>query len=353
MIITYLRSSSYGTWSFCPFQFYLTYTLGLRPDDINGWTIPKPQKKADKGSITHKVLELLASKKLAMQEGQASFTNDEIRQSWNTETFSVDDAIETAWVYYTKERPTPFEWTHLDYKDVRKWAIAAMEFSGGLFNPLNRNILCPEKYFDFVIEEPWARYSYTLPDGKKLDGYLGIKGTIDLTAHVDGSPDSIELIDWKTGQRKDWATGKPKDWQSLKKDPQLRLYHYALARLYPDAKHIIITIVYTQDGGPFSMDFGPKDLTETEKMLRERFDIIRDCQRPKRIRFDRTHGWKCEKLCAFGMNEFKQTGKKVCDHIHEQLITIGIDRATSTYGKAGAFSSYGDGGGRSGEKTGR
>jgi len=329
-------------------QYYLNYVLGLRPDDENGWVVPKSQKKADKGSIVHKALELLASKKLAMQEGQDTFSNDEVGRSWNTWSFDTDEAIEAAWNYYTKEKATPFEWTHFDYKDVRKWTIAATELSGGMFNPLNRTIIWPEKYFDFVIEEPWARYNYTMTDGRRLEGHLGLKGTIDLTVKMDCCDDTIELIDWKTGMRKDWVTGKSKDWKKLRNDPQLRLYHYALSRLYPQARYIIISIVWIQDGGPFSLDFGPKDLAETEKMLRERFDIIRECRRPKRIRFDSVHGWKCEKLCVFGINEWKQTGETVCDHIHKQLVTLGMDRVTREFGRQDAFATYGDGGGRSG-----
>lgn len=317
----------------------------MKPDNENGWKIPSPQKKADKGSIVHKVLELLASKKLALQEGKPTFGNDEVRKTWDANSFDVEDAIDVAWHHYTQTLPTPFEWTHLDYKDVRKWTFAAMEFSNGLFNPLNRTIIRPEQYFDFTIREPWAHYRFETPNGEKIEGYLGLKGAIDLTVAVDGSVDTIELIDWKTGMRKDWASGQPKDWKKLRRDPQLRLYHYALSRLYPDVKYIIITIVWLQDGGPFSLDFGPQDLVETEKMIRERFNHIRECERPRRIRQDAVNRWKCERLCVFGLNNWQNTGTAVCDHIHEELLQIGLDKATLRFGKKDAYRSYGGGGG--------
>jgi hypothetical protein len=106
---------------------------------------------------------------------------------------------------------------------------SAMDDWGGMFNPLNMTIVQPEQYFDFTIDEPWARYAYTLPDGRRLEGQLALKGTVDLIA--EENPETLHYTDWKTGMRKDWATGKPKDWKKLRDDPQLRLYHYALSRL--------------------------------------------------------------------------------------------------------------------------
>ena len=51
MIITYLRSSSYGTHSMCPQQYMMEYILGIRSPS---------NQKADKGTIVHKVMEILA-----------------------------------------------------------------------------------------------------------------------------------------------------------------------------------------------------------------------------------------------------------------------------------------------------
>ena len=51
IIVTYFRSSSYNTHSMCEQQYFLEYVLGYRG--------PSGQK-ADKGTIVHKVLEILA-----------------------------------------------------------------------------------------------------------------------------------------------------------------------------------------------------------------------------------------------------------------------------------------------------
>jgi hypothetical protein len=347
VICTYLRSSSFNTWSMCQFQFFCTYVLGLKPNDENGWTIPKPQMKADKGNIVHKGLELLARQKLAMQKGETTFSEDEIGKTWPVATFTPDDAFEEAWKVYTKVRAAHWDWTVKEYRECRRWMWDAMTMQGGMWNPLNCNIVMPEQYFDLPFEEPWARYSYTLPDGRKLEGQLAIKGTVDLITEEDA--DTLHYVDWKTGMRKDWATGKPKDWKKLRDDPQLRLYHYALSRLYPDRKHILMTIVFIQDGGPFSLDFGPQDLPKTEKMIRDRFETIKDSVRPARIwnHRDNPGQFKCKKLCAFGMNKWQGTSKNVCDHLHDELLTLGMDKVVARYAKADAFTSYGEGGGRS------
>ena len=51
MIVTYIRSSSYNNYDFCQMQYFLTYVLGHRSDS---------NKKADMGTMVHKVMEILA-----------------------------------------------------------------------------------------------------------------------------------------------------------------------------------------------------------------------------------------------------------------------------------------------------
>lgn len=342
MIVTFFRSSSFNAWSFCGMQYYLSYTLGLKPNAENGWKIPKPQFKADKGNLVHKALELLARQKFAIQNGEAEFAEDEIGKKWSTTTFTPDQAFEEAWEFYSKIRTPHWPWDAKEYRLCRKWTFDAITMQNGMWNPMNRHVVMPEQYFDIVIEEPWAKYTYKLPNGEKLDGYLGLKGTVDLITELDA--DTLEYLDWKTGMRKDWVSGKQKDWKKLRDDPQLRLYHYALTRLYPNRKHIIMTIVFIQDGGPFSLDFGPADIPKTEQMIRERFETIRNCERPPRIIGNGADKWKCERLCAFYQNEWKDTGKTVCNHIHQELLSIGMEKVGAKY-SVGNATAYGSGGG--------
>ena len=70
MVITYIRSSSYNNYEYCEMQYFITYVLGHQ--SISG-------KKAQLGTIVHKVMECLASckKRLQYRENkQMSITDD-------------------------------------------------------------------------------------------------------------------------------------------------------------------------------------------------------------------------------------------------------------------------------------
>ena len=59
MIVTYVRSSSYNNYDYCQMQYFITYALGHR--SISG-------KKAQLGTIVHKVMECLAACKKELQD---------------------------------------------------------------------------------------------------------------------------------------------------------------------------------------------------------------------------------------------------------------------------------------------
>lgn len=262
-----------------------------------GWRGPSGQK-ADKGTITHKVLEILAVIKKNQQDGIGTF-EDDIIGPVNIEKYNLDTIIDKVYNYYTKAN-SHHKWTEKDRKDCKSWVYKAIEFNGGMFDPRNRLILCPEQHFDILIDKPWSKFNYTLPDGQILDGNLALKGTIDLITKVNDK--TIEIIDWKTGRRLDWATGEEKTQEKLEKDPQLRIYHYAISHLYPEIEHIIFSIYFINDGGPFSICFDKKDLSYTEDMLRHKFDSIRKTKKPKLNKC-----WMCNKLCHFGKTTFENT----------------------------------------------
>lgn len=337
MLVTYFRSSSYTAWDFCQFKYMLDYTLGFRSP---------ANKKAELGSITHKALELLARKKLAMQNGEKHFRDEEMSKEWPIVGFTPDQAVDAAWNYYTKEKDSLYEWDPADLRRIRRLTEEVLTYNDGQYNPLKRKVVVPEQYFDFTIDEPWAKYAFTLPNGQKIEGQLALKGTVDLVCEVDGFPGILELVDWKTGKRLDWATGEKKEWKKLRVDPQLRIYHYALSRLFPQAKEIFVTIFWIADGGPYSLPFCREDLAETEKMIRKRFEEVRSITRPKQSRT-----WKCDSFCHYGTNKH-ESGKTLCNHYHGELMQLGLDKMMKKHAK-GDVTQYGDGGGRSGEKTGR
>ena len=288
MIITYFRSSSYNAHSMCEQQYFIEYVLG--------WRGPS-NKKADKGTIVHKILEILAFIKKGEQDGLKDVIDDIIGPI-NLKKYSLDKIINQVYDYYSGVN-THHEWFDKDREDCYNWVHKTLKFNNGMFDPRQRTIVCPEQHFDFVIKKPWAKYSYDTEEGK-LEGYLGLKGTIDLITKVDDN--CYEIVDWKTGRRLNWATGKEKTQECLENDPQLRIYHYAASQLYPDIENIMISINFINDGGPFSICFNKSDLVTTEQMLREKFDIIKKTRQP---RLHKT--WMCSKLCHFGKTTFQDT----------------------------------------------
>jgi hypothetical protein len=314
----------------CEQQYFIEYVLG--------WRGPSGQK-ADKGTIVHKVLEILAFIKQANQD-DIDIIDDDIVGKININSYDLDKIIDQVYDFYSTQA-NHHKWTQKDLTDCRNWVNKAISFNDGMFDPRNRNILCPEKHFDFEIKKQWSKYSFQTPEGV-IEGNLALKGTIDLITLVNKN--TIEVIDWKTGRRLDWATGQEKTQEKLEKDPQLRIYHYAISHLYPDIENIIFSIYFINDGGPFSICFDKNDLIETEHMLRQKFEAIKSSKRPKLNK-----SWMCTKLCHFGKTTFensnipaileyrdnqtcaKGTYMTKCEQIKHEIELNGIDHTTKTY----------------------
>lgn len=314
----------------CEQQYFIEYVLG--------WRGPS-NKKADKGTICHKILEILAVIKKCQQENIKSF-QDEAVGKINVNKYSINTIADKVYKFYSKQF-NHHEWDAKDYKDCYAWVTKAIELNNGMFDPRNRDILCPEQHFDLTIEKPWAKYCYEI-DGEKIEGHLALKGTIDLITKVDNN--TLEIVDWKTGKRLDWATGQEKTHEKLQNDPQLMIYHYAISQLYPQYENIIVTIYFINDGGPFSILFDKKDLARTEDMIRQKFEYIKKNKKP---RLHKT--WMCSKLCHFGKTTFANSaipamieyrdgqqceqGSNMtkCEQIKHDIEINGIDYVTKTY----------------------
>ena len=286
MIITYLRSSSYNTHSLCEMQYFCEYVLGIKSPS---------GKKADLGTNTHKVMEILAGIKLSVQNNEKFYIDDILGQI-EVDNYNLEDITNRVFEHY-KLLFKHHLWTDKDLKICHQNVNTMVSSHNGLFDPRNRNIVSSEGHFDIIIDKPWANYSYEI-NGEAVTGKLGIKGTIDLIAKAND--ETLEIIDLKTGRRLDWATGEEKTLSKLHDDAQLRIYHYAVHNMYPQYNYIIVTINFINDGGPFSVLFSKEDLIKTEEMLRKKFEAIKKCKKPK---LNRT--WKCTKLCYFGKNTFE------------------------------------------------
>ncbi|MFQ3578925.1 MAG: PD-(D/E)XK nuclease family protein [Bacteroidales bacterium] len=326
MIITYLRSSSYNTWSFCQHKYFLDYTLNYHsPANI----------AAEKGTIVHMALEILARAKLSQQNNQSVF-NTEIGE-FDAYHFNYESILKNSYDHFSKKTPQ-YSWNNKHYEDCLSWFMRVVNSN---MNPLNHHIICPEQYFDIEIQKDWSYYEYNSPHGK-ISGYLRLKGTIDLI--IRHSDDIYEIIDYKTGKRKDWVTGEEKTYDSLQNEPQFHIYHYVAHQIYP-GKKFIFTVYYINDGGVYSMVIDSK----AEEMIKKRFIDIKNTQIPKLIFPD----WKCERLCFFYKtdvdgNSVNSYNMSACRVVHEELQQLGMNKVLMKYSKDKTYSDYGTGGGKKG-----
>ena len=296
------------------------------------------------GTITHKVMQILGDKKLAILNSKKFVNDEELGKKLSLKDCDNIKLInDMAFDYYSSNFPE-VNITEADRRTCNRWAEKAVAYNDGILDPRNQNVFATELFFDFEIKKPWAKYSYDL-GGKKVEGYLAIKGTVDLI--VEQSDGYYEIIDYKTGKRINWATGEEKTHEKLQGDTQLLLYYYALKNMYPD-REFSISIYYINDGGLFSMAFDEDDYQKAEEILKKKFEQIRNTQHPKLLSNKNSH-WKCQKLCKFS-EPYKDTEKSLCQHIRDEVAKKGVNAVVEEYGNIEKITTYGDGGGRLADK---
>ena len=306
MFIESIRSSSYNKFDFCPHSYLLEYVLGYK--------FPS-NRKACVGNVTHKALELLSLDKLAKQNNKKRFTEDESGLSFRTGSITPMIAAAFGVSHYNKIQ-SDFTFGEADEQQVYDWLTGLQP----KYTPSNRRVLSVERFFELDIVEDWA----LLDNGK----HLKLFGTIDLLLDKIDSSCDVEYVDWKTGKRLDWATGEIKTLEKLYTDPQLRIYHYAMSRLFPQHNRYAMTVYYTADGGPFTVNLTKDDVDDSLHLIRDRFLEIKNNGRPKLIWPD----WKCSKLCpAFHPKPGENKG--LCQKINEEIDFVGLEEVTLRYKK--------------------
>lgn len=324
MIITFMRSSSYNCYDICPQQYFLNYVLGI-PNIVG--------KRAEIGTIVHKTLEGLAKAKKSIQDKEYSF-NDDIfgtikcnKKKLNTDRFTRQ-LLDASFDFFSDPQNTTHSFTEDDRKECLDYVHEV--FEQGDFDPRKRDIHSVEGYFEVPINEKWASYNY----GNSLKGQLILKGTIDLITKIDDN--TLEIVDWKTGQRKNWATGKQKTFADLSNDPQLRMYHLASIIKNPEFDNVIVTIYWIKNGGPFTLAYGPNDIPDTLKIIRRRFEEIRRVSIPRLKSKAGTH-WFCKRVCHYGKSLWKDDleGRTICSFIRDKTVQIGTDEVMSRYTQPG------------------
>ena len=356
MICTYIRSSALGSYDYCPMSHFINYNLGIQQ---------VPRVKTVIGTTAHKVLECLAICKKYIQDNPRAkkimFTDDALGELTisksklfeesiltpleitkinssriNKDVYMhpvfleqgakrigrevVDDLIARTIKVYKDDR-----WAPIDEKHASNFVWMALEWDNGQFDPRNRNIFFPEKQFDFVLDRDWSSYEFEM-NGEMYRGNLAIKGTIDLITKVNDT--TLEIIDWKTGQRKDWGTDKIKDYDYFCQDRQLMLYYYAARKMFPQFDNIFVTIFYIRHSGPFTVCFDTSHMDQIELTLKQHFLEVSANTKPK-MRSERQTDFQCKILCDYFKKKVGNTN--FCKHIHNELNTIGMDAVIEQY----------------------
>lgn len=136
-----------------------------------------------------------------------------------------------------------------------------------------------------------------------------------------------------TGQRRDWAKNKKKSYDDLCNDFQLMLYYYALKQKFPHIDHIIVSIFFIRDGGPFTVTFDDSILPILESRLEQRFKEIQKCVKPELLDASQKD-FRCNRICDFYKNKLRKTDKKnLCKTIHEEINQNGMDWVIKKYAK--------------------
>lgn len=184
MMITFHRSSSLGTLEFCEMKYFFQYVLGKKD---------KTNKKAVLGTIFHRAMQVLADKKIAQRDKKKKLENDDIRDMTFAECDDIDHITEVCFNYY-KEYEKDVDLLPADLKTCIKWVYKAIAYNDGALDPRNQDVYATELFFDFQIKKPWAKYHYEI-QGKVFEGYLGIKGTVDLIVQENSA--YFQILDYK------------------------------------------------------------------------------------------------------------------------------------------------------------
>jgi len=334
MQVTFLRSSSYNRWDWCQHLFVLEYGMGYKGP---------ANKKAEAGNIIHKAMEGVALYQLGKQQNLTSMEYPEMEPLDLTKPIDFHKIFADSFSFYANK--SEHSYTDEDREEYWNWFQDCLNYKNGFYSPLNNKVFGVEQSFDIEIKKDWAKYKFDLGPNK-YEGYLRLKGNIDL---ILDHGDYLEALDYKTASRRnDWNKDydNEKGFNEFLKDPQLCIYYYALAHLYPD-KEFMMSIFYVRAGGVFSMPFDRSNLPVIEEMIKNRFQEIKQTQTPALLSRNRKH-WKCKSLC-FASKVLGQNS--LCEHVANEVKTKGLKQAIIDNTVPGFdLSDYGYGGGSEGLK---
>jgi hypothetical protein len=261
---------------------------------------PLSGKAALQGTIVHQVFEWMAKLKRK--------NKTHIDPMW---------LLEQAWIMHTKRRPDiqiRRETSRGEAADFKKCRLAVEYIVNSKFNPYNMKIIDSERWFDIPFDgEEWECINET---NDKVQ--FSPRGYIDLVHEID--QDTIEIIDWKTGKREDFYTRQEYDFKKLLKDIQLRLYHLAACKLYPQYKNILVTFHFILDGGPITIPPTDYEISLTIQSLAKFLSVVK-----ADTLIIRNRNWRC-RMCGFQKED-------TCNRIWSDLHAYGSEYIENKYGK--------------------
>ncbi len=300
MRIVKCSASAIGTYNHCPFSYFMHYLLGMES---------KAGKAALQGSIVHKVLEIMAKRSK--------------REKTNIDPMLLLDLVWDKLTAQSPEIAIRKVTTRIDKEtgelkeaaDFKKCRVALENIiKDEFYNPYNLKIIDIERWF--ALELPGEEWECFDQDGKKRQ--FTVRGFIDMVHEIDS--DTIEIVDWKSGNRTNYHTQEPIDEAVLTREVQPRLYHLAAFFLYPKYKNILITFYYANSGGPITIALSHDDLNQTIVFL---YNFLTSVKRDTLIR--RNRHWSC-KMCSFDRNG-------ICNRIWSDLHTMGGQYVEDRYAK--------------------
>lgn len=268
----------------------MNYILGMES---------KTGKAALQGSIVHRALEWMTK---LCKRGK---TNVDpmwlLDRAWD-EQIAISPEVEIRRVTTRIDKETGRLKEAADFKKCR----VAMEniLNDPHYNPYNLKIIDSERWFE--LEMPGDEWQCADKDGKMHQ--FTARGYIDLVHEINH--ETIEIVDWKTGNRKSFYTQQSVDEDVLMREVQPRLYHLAAYFLYPEYKNILITFFYANEGGPITITLSHDDVVMTIAALNRFFTTVKNDTLVRRNR-----AWTC-RMCPFDRNG-------ICNRVWSNFHTFG------------------------------
>ena len=293
MKVERLSASAISTLNQCEHQFFLQYVL-----DIKSPAGPS----ALVGNIVHSCMESLALSTLHNQWDDkilGTLTKADIDPELLTDRFFDQYVLITPEVTLT----------NADRKKCHRLVNKALTFENNRFDPRNCDVVGVEKWFDLEIAGEW--------------GEVKLRGFIDLVIREDEK--TLRVIDYKTGSDWDFFKKKKKDYDYLNQDHQLRFYHWAGHKLFPEIEDILVEIYFIDKDVSYLFPFGKENAYKAELY------IDRKMKKLEKINVPRPNITNNCKFCYFSKNNWGDTAQSMCDFFQERVIIDGLEETTNKY----------------------